>query len=141
MITVRLINELEQGVWTDPNTGLMWARISIGQRWENGECIGHAKTLNLHDAEKECKNLNLAAFNDWRLPTVREISSLIIYMDKGYNCPTDILFRPEKNNWGDYWSASSYAYGLTHYVDFNCGRSFTYDQNGSNYARAVRNSR
>lgn len=63
-------NELEQGVWTDPETGLMWARISIGQEWKYGRCIGDAKKLNWEDAEKACKDFRLVNYNHWRLPTI-----------------------------------------------------------------------
>ena len=51
--------ELSYGVWTDPDTGLMWARISIGQIWQNGRCLGDAKKLSWFDAEAECKKFRL----------------------------------------------------------------------------------
>ena len=49
------INELDQGIWTDPNTGLIWARISIGQEWINGQCIGDAQEFNWDDANHACQ--------------------------------------------------------------------------------------
>ena len=62
------INELDQGIWTDPNTGLIWARISIGQEWINGQCIGDAQEFNWDDANHACQSFRLAGFSDWRLP-------------------------------------------------------------------------
>ena len=61
------INELDQGIWTDPNTGLIWARISIGQEWINGQCIGDAQEFNWDDANHACQSFRLAGFSDWRL--------------------------------------------------------------------------
>ena len=102
-------NELEKGVWTDPKTGLMWARINIGQRWENGQCVGDAQLLIWEDAPTACKNFQLAGFNDWRLPTIDELETLMLQNKAGYNCPQNILFQPRKDIWGYYWSGSPYA--------------------------------
>jgi len=50
--------------WTDPNTGLMWAKK------DNGYDIAQAQ------ASDYCRNLNLADFRDWRLPTITELQSI-----------------------------------------------------------------
>ena len=132
-------NELDKGVWTDSNTGLMWSRISIGQRWENGQCVGDAKKLNWENAKKECKNFRLAGFNDWRLPTINELKTLMIQGKHGYNCPKDVLFQPVKNDYGFYWSDSSYAnYGLMWGVYFDDGYSYGNGKGNYDYVRVVR---
>ena len=134
-------NELDKGVWTDPKTRLMWAIISIGQEWINGQCVGGGKGLSWEDAKKECKNFRLAGFNDWRLPMINELKTLMNNGKAGYNCPENILFKPTKECCGIYWSDSlSTKYnGTAWYVDFYYGFSNDYHQNNSNYyVRAVR---
>ena len=50
--------------WTDPSTGLMWAKK------DNGSNVTQAQ------AEDYCRNLNLAGFHDWRLPTITELKGI-----------------------------------------------------------------
>ena len=136
-------NELDKGVWTDPNTNLMWARISIGQQWINGQCVGDAKKLNWEDAQEKCQNFRLAGFNDWRLPTIDELKTLTLQGKAGYNCPSNTLFQPKKDDWGNYWSGSPYAHysNIAWLVDFLNGDSGYDDKYYNHYVRAVRNSR
>ncbi|ARV18593.1 hypothetical protein AEP_01649 [Curvibacter sp. AEP1-3] len=54
----------------DVQTGLTWARCSVGQRWENGVCVGSAKKFSFDGAQK-------LAGNGWRVPKVRELRSLV----------------------------------------------------------------
>ena len=143
-------NELDKGVWTDPKTGLMWARISIGQQWINGQCVGEAKEFNWEDAHKECQNFRLAGFNDWRLPIIDELKSLMLHGRSGYqyHCPINTLFQPKKNIFGFYWSCSppiSYTHGDdmrgAWNVGFDSGYSYYSFRINNHYVRAVRTSR
>ena len=138
--SVQSDNELDKGVWTDPKTGLMWARISIGQRWKNGQCVGDAKSLKWEDAQEECQNFRLAGFNDWRLPTIGELKTLMIENKAGYNCPQNILFQPRKDIWGHYWSGSPTVnyYDYVWSVSFNSGGSGNYYKDYDYHVRVVR---
>ena len=64
--TKHLQNALEEAsvVWTDPSTGLMWAKENnnIDVDWEQ--------------ATDYCRNLQLAGHSGWRLPTIDELRSL-----------------------------------------------------------------
>jgi len=51
-----------RGYWVDPDTGLMWAGKD-----NNG------KDVNWRQATKYCRNLRLAGYSDWRLPTIDEL--------------------------------------------------------------------
>ncbi|MBP5407431.1 DUF1566 domain-containing protein [bacterium] len=53
--------------FTDKSTGLTWSSKS--------------KHINLKEAVSYCKKLNEGGFNDWRLPTISELRTLI------QNCP------------------------------------------------------
>lgn len=57
-------NEIEEQVWSDPATGLMWQlKGLVKNSWEGG--IYH------------CENLKYGGYDDWRLPTISELRSLI----------------------------------------------------------------
>lgn len=54
----------------DPKTGLVWQRCSVGQKWNGSTCTGQAKTFTFENAQK-------LTGNGWRVPTVRELHSLV----------------------------------------------------------------
>jgi len=53
-----------RGYWIDPSTGLMWAGKDNG------------KDVNWRQAAKYCRNLRLAGYSDWRLPTIDELEGI-----------------------------------------------------------------
>lgn len=131
------------GTYIDSATGLMWSRISIGQKWVDGNPQGQAETLTWDDANTACEMFRLAGFDDWRLPTKEELESLMIENEAGYQAPEGVLFPPNLGELGDsglYWSASLYAEGLNHawYVYFDLGVSNNIRKGYSSHVRAVR---
>ncbi|WP_407411198.1 biotin/lipoyl-containing protein [Acinetobacter sp.] len=62
-----------KAVWVDPETDLMWSRICIGQEWKKGQCYGHGDQFMIQDAINICENFRLANFDDWRLPSKKEL--------------------------------------------------------------------
>lgn len=65
------------GTVTDTQTGLMWMRCSIGQRWNGTTCTGEATRHNWAAANRFTNNHRFAGHSDWRLPTIDELSSLV----------------------------------------------------------------
>lgn len=50
--------------WTDPSTGLMWTKR------DNGESVSWQQAMDY------CQHLQLAGHDDWRLPTIDELSGI-----------------------------------------------------------------
>ncbi|OGF56101.1 MAG: hypothetical protein A2Z21_04060, partial [Candidatus Fraserbacteria bacterium RBG_16_55_9] len=64
------------GTITDLNTGLMWQKSPD----RNGdEAINYADKLFFDEALASAASFNLAGYNDWRLPTIKDLYSLIMF--------------------------------------------------------------
>ena len=133
----------KDATWTDPKTGLMWSRISIGQQWQDGRVKGQATKMTWSDANEACATLHLAGFNDWRLPSREELESLMVKDQAGYNAPDEMLYPPDlswPNNFGWYWSVSPIA-ALNNYAwvaHFEEGKLCSSAKYHDNQVRAVR---
>lgn len=154
------------GTAVDNNTGLMWARCSVGQTWQNFSCVGEAKTYTWEDAFTAIEQLNkdnYLGYSDWRLPHIEELHSLIYcstgfkYTEKipskaggtktvknwckghNYQRPTiysQVLKVPD-TEYPWYWSSSPYANGA--WIGyFNAGYAYDSNQYLIYHVRAVR---
>ena len=123
------------GTVTDTVTGLMWMQCSLGQS-QNSNCSGNATKYNWEEALVLSENYSIDEYTDWRLPNIKELSSLTARdrLDPAIN---STIF-PNAASDG-YWSASpdtddSYAWRI-HLFAGNSG----YDErNDDNYVRLVR---
>lgn len=113
------------GTVTDNNTGLMW------QEQDNGNTYNWYKASGTYDAtynpssESVCGSLTLGGFSDWRLPTKKELITIVDY-GIPYPGPTiKTTYFPNTKS-SNYWSSTTYAY----YPDYAWGVGF---YNGSVY--------
>lgn len=143
---LKSINELDQGTWTDPKTGLMWMRCSMGQTWDGVTAQGKAIQYSWDRAQKIIAEMNknggFAGYTDWWLPKIDTLKK-IMRMGGGYNCPDGVLFQPS-NSFGTYWSSSTNVsnYNYAWYVNFTSSSYFpeasSGDKNAYFHVRAVR---
>ena len=117
---------------TDTKTGLIWQRCSAGQSWDGSTCAGSATTYTHEQALAYAKKQT-----GWRLPTVKELSSLA---DKGRSNPAidTTAFPATASNW--YWTSSPVVGrpGYAWVVSFSNGHVY-YDGRSSTYhVRLVR---
>jgi hypothetical protein len=115
----------DNGTVTDESIGLMWQQETPG------------KPMDWRPSSEHCKYLRLAGYTDWRLPTIKELMSLVDY--NRYTPAIDITYFPNTVP-SFYWSATELAYGMGTIwgVNFGYGESYGHDNYTSYYVRAVR---
>lgn len=65
------------GLANDSLTGLQWMRCLAGQSWTGTTCDGEALDLGWSDALEYSKNFVHAGESDWRIPNIKELSSIV----------------------------------------------------------------
>jgi|APTNR8051073442_1049403.scaffolds.fasta_scaffold07250_3 hypothetical protein len=106
------------GTVTDKRTGLMWMRISEGQDWLVGRSTGQAKRFYLDEAQAICSNF--AGHEDWRLPTLDELNSIVEsthtnpaanpYVFVGFDqTPTPLFWTSTNASEKQWWYVSFYS--------------------------------
>lgn len=67
------------GTVTDKESRLMWLRCSVGQQWSGTGCLGRWTLHDWSSAQAAAAGLNRSGtlfFNDWRLPSLREMATI-----------------------------------------------------------------
>jgi hypothetical protein len=109
---------------TDSTTGLIWRRCAEGMKISTNGCSGSATAYSSDQAQSWAKNEALTSGKPWRLPSLKELSSIV---DKSRCNPAiDTVAFPGTPG-SPFWSAppaageSSYAWGVNFdygYVDY-----------------------
>ena len=87
------------GTVMDHSTKLMWQKDTAGDE------VGDYKPMTWEEALAYCENLSLGGYTDWRLPTLKELRSLVDYETN--NPAINTGFFPSTPLAG-YWSATTY---------------------------------
>jgi hypothetical protein len=110
---------------TDSNTGLQWQDDAIGTQMSWTQAIDY------------CENLTLGTHDDWRLPNLKELTSIVDDSRVNPSIDTSVFEHTASNH---YWSSTTYAGNSdgAWYVGF--GRGFQGYGNKSNdyHVRCVR---
>lgn len=138
------------GTVTDNNTGLMWQKCSVGQN-NDATCSGTAAYYNWYQAsgtynasynstsKNVCGELRVGGYSDWRLPTKKELMSIVDY-SVPYPGPTIVgAYFPNTVSSG-YWSSTPGAYYPSYawYVHFGNGGDNYFNKYNYFYVRCVR---
>lgn len=136
--TDRFIDNLD-GTATDTHTGLTWMRCALGQEWDGITCVAHANAYKWNEA---CAlRYAFGGNNDWRLPTINELKSLV---DLTRREPAiDIAVFPNSSS-STFWSASALVAGVEFLpnvakaTNFSNGSTRVCNQSNYFYVRLVR---
>jgi hypothetical protein len=122
------------GTVLDTDTGLVWKQNSEPMRY------------TFEGAQAACQALAFAGHDDWRVPTVTELQTLVDETvvppedpDSGSSGRIDVAAFPDAPG-EPYWTSSAYAGdpALAWFVDFRPGYTFGYDRAMPYLVRCVR---
>jgi len=117
-------------VVTDRTTGLEWQ--------DNSDTNGTQRVWQ--DAIDYCKALTLESHDDWRLPNINELKSLIDRSKREPAIRENIFKYIGTNNYYRYWSSTSVVDDEDNawVVDFNYGYVYWRNKNDNYYVRCIR---
>ena len=132
------------GTVTDNGTGLMWQQATAPgavpgtYTWEQALAYSENLILNNDGAwTSGTANLSGAKYSDWRLPTAKELVSLVD--TTRYNPAINTTYFPDTVEPAYYWSSTTNVTGGAFGVTFGYGNSGGLnDKTGNYYVRAVR---
>ena len=124
------------GTVTDTVTGLMWMQCSLGQNSAT-DCSGSASSYNWKEALEAAEGHVFATYSDWRLPNIKELSSLAA-RDRYSPAINSTVFPNTKSSL--YWSTSPDASGGEYawQLYFNDGDDYGSARDYVYYVRLVR---
>ena len=121
--------KVEALTWLDPDTGLEWQCESPGR-------------MNWHDAQSYAQSLSINGKKDWRLPTARELETLLdrtILLDRTAYRPAMREEIPFRNNLS-YWSSTTFGPDKNNawIVMFDGAYVLSYYKTNEYYVRCIR---
>jgi hypothetical protein len=112
------------------STGLTWQRVddNVSRTWEN--------------ALTYCEGLPLGGFDDWRLPNIRELQTIVDYSTASPTIDTSVFPGTNYGSGQQYWSsttsAGSSSYALLVYFEYGTVVSVSKGTSATKYTRCVR---
>ena len=103
--------------------------------WQNNSAVQESKK-DWYDAKRYCESLVLSSYNNWRLPTIKELQTLVNTQKSKPAIKEDFAFTASSY----YWSSTErlndpYNAWLVH---FDYGYTDYSSTSGKNYVRCVR---
>ena len=123
------------GTVIDKKTNLMWKQCSQGLT--GNDCQGNPSTFTWVESLLEAENHGFAGFNDWRVPNIKELRSIVELSCKEPSINENIF--PNTRPWY-YWTSSPYSRDSNHTwrITFNSGGDFLFGRDGLYFVRLVR---
>ncbi len=136
--TKNFVIKKEGKIILDTITGLIWKRCSQGQFWKNNQCQGKTRKYTFYKAKKGAQLEHYANFNDWRIPTIKELVGIteLACIKPAINT----LIFPNTDISTYYWSISPYANDSNKawVLDFEYGSSHIFEHQLKYPIRLVR---
>lgn len=98
---------MDLGQWYDAETNLIWQRYCLGQVWQNGSVSGQGSQITWTKSVELTSVREIKDFG-WRLPTEKELASLMLPDKAGYKTEQGILFCPkEEGQYATFWTSTT----------------------------------
>ncbi len=95
----------KNGTVTDRASGLMWQQLDDGQRRDWPGALSY------------CSNLSFAGYNDWRLPNIKELQSIVDYTKHDPALDERFLRQSDRSAW--FWSSTTHGDSIRQ-ADYIC---------------------
>ena len=129
--------------WIDPATGLMWQNEKYTAEDDRNYLTKEGgKVWNWWNAKDYCQNLQLDGYSDWRLPTLKELKTIISKTKhNGFYIKKELSKSMGKYSY--FWSSTPHVSSskFAWDVNFANGKDYNGYRTGRNYVRCVRDSR
>jgi len=131
------------GAVTDRNTQLMWMRCAAGQVWAASVCTGAATRHDWQAGQAVASEINRTGthfFNDWRMPTLRELASVA---ELHCSHPRINLAMFPATPSAPFWTSSARVareQAEAYVLDFDVGAVAAAGKEASHHLRLVRNA-
>jgi len=138
----QFIIQHELGTVIDARTGLEWSLCSLGQTWENGNCLAAPTHFDTFEKALVAADKNTLGDN-FRLPNIKELASIV---ERSCTSPAiDLTIFSSTLN-AIYYSSTPDEEGNLHFlpklgikiIDFTNGSEFVPDVSKFRYVRLVR---
>jgi len=147
----------DEGTVLDTLKGLLWKRCSEGQTWNGKICLGQAKLMTWYEImpNEQQKTWNeFGGQNNWRVPTIDELRTLVVCGDSNLCNNTIINFTTKKSQptidkklfpntpvaW--FWSVSvsNFDFKTAQVIYFKNGNDYWTNRNNLGAVRLVRSN-
>ena len=119
---VNASNFIDKGYYViDLKNKIEWLKCTTGQQWSDKDntCLGRAVKLDYHSIDEAIKQLDDQLEGNWRLPTRKELESLICKSCEGVkidkilfpNTPAEPFWTSQRNWWSPkfFWSVNFFT--------------------------------
>lgn len=114
------LSQISEAIFQDTQNNQMW-QMRKSKRFKNASSV-----------HQYLEELNKGEYQDWRLPTQEELSTLVSYFDLKENGNVRIQFE------GNYWIENQEVQAGAWEIGDQCGPSRTFYVKKAGYVRAIR---
>ena len=121
--TWRFVIDVKKGTVLDTKTGLMWRRCAEGS--SGTDCAYSARSFKWDEALRRAADSTWAGYKDWRVPSLKELQSLVEYQCWAPAINSTVLPGTPEGGWEYTWTSTPNAFNVTKAwsIDFSDGSS------------------